>query len=120
MTLLVAKFDTKTIWTSVGKPTIHLQAMGMVPAIPARLLEVGMKRLYNYGSTGEIVSVRKEEKWIHLSIHEKSHPDSNGRIYLRRHKPETLIPILLDEPKLVDLVLVNGYNEEIGHGRASE
>ena len=112
--ILVEKFDNWTIWTSVGKPTVHLQGMGMIPAIPARLLEVGMKRLHNYGSTGEILSVQKLGNWIDLVIQE------NGKNYRRKHKPETLIPILLDEPKLVDLVLVNGYNEEIGHGRASE
>ena len=88
--MITEKLDDWTTWTSVGKPTIHLQGIGMAPAIPARLLEVGMKRLYNYGSTGEILSVQKTDKWIDLVIQE------NGKNYRRKHKPETMVAIVID------------------------
>jgi hypothetical protein len=71
---------------------VHLQGLGMVPALPARELRVGDRRLYNYGSAYEIVSIDVGPKWVVVG----SRDPATGQIHTRKHKPDTLIPLRRD------------------------
>lgn len=72
------------------RTTVHLQGIGKHPAIPASGLQVGDKRVYNYGHTAEIVSVtlRPKGRWVDIETVE------NGVTYQQSHKYDTLIPVI--------------------------
>lgn len=42
--------------------TTHIQSFGQVPAIKAEDLKVGMRRMYNFGITSEIVAIAPKGK----------------------------------------------------------
>ena len=86
---------THQVWQATGEHYVHLQGIGLRHAIPASALEAGMKKLYNYGYNGEILSTQRMGNWIVLVVRERAHPDSDGRNYRRKHKPDTLIPVLI-------------------------
>lgn len=76
--------------------TIKLQGISAPkPAIEAKDLKPGMTRLYNFGETGEIVSVTpsKTGKTVTVTVLE------NGQEYTRRMNAGTLVAIIQGETK---------------------
>lgn len=74
--------------------TIKLQGISAPqPAIEARELKPGMTRLYNFGETGEIVSVTpsKTRKTVTVTVREK------GQEYTHRMNAGTLVAVAQDE-----------------------
>ena len=69
---------------------IHLQGIGKRPAIPVGECKPGMIRLYNYGTTGEIVNVEslKGGKSVRLTTRE------NGKLYTTVKRKDTLIAVV--------------------------
>lgn len=65
------------------------------PAIEAKALKPGMTRLYNFGETGEIVSVTpsKTGKTVTVTVREKGHE------YTRRMNAGTLVAVTRKEPQ---------------------
>ena len=77
--------------------TIKLQGISAPqPAIEARELKPGMTRLYNYGETGEIVSVTpsKTGKSVTVTVLE------NGKEYTRRMNAGALVAVIQDGAKV--------------------
>lgn len=77
--------------------TIKLQGISAPqPAIEARELKPGMTRLYNFGETGEIVSVvpSKTGKTVTVTVRE------NGKEYTRRMNAGTLVAVIQDGAKV--------------------
>lgn len=77
--------------------TIKLQGISAPqPAIEARELKPGMTLLYNYGETGEIVSVTpsKTGKSVTVTVLE------NGKEYTRRMNAGTLVAVIQDGAKV--------------------
>ena len=72
-----------------GKPHIWLQSYGLAPAKQAKELKPGDIRLYNFGSTGEILSVRQGKKTVYIEIQEE-----NGQIYNVKYRSERYIPMV--------------------------
>lgn len=74
--------------------TIKLQGISAPqPAIEAKDLKPGMTRLYNFGETGEIVSVTpsKTGKTVTITVRE------NGQEYTHRMNAGTLVAVVQDE-----------------------
>lgn len=74
--------------------TIKLQGIhNPQPAIEAKDLQPGMTRLYNYGETGEIVSVvpSKTGKTVTVTVRE------NGQEYTHRMNAGTLVAVVMEE-----------------------
>jgi hypothetical protein len=71
---------------------VHLQGLGMVPALPARELRVGDRRLFNYGYVYDIVDVETGPKWIVFELRDPA----TGKSHTCKHKPDTLIPCRRD------------------------
>jgi hypothetical protein len=71
---------------------VHLQGIGSCPAIRASELKDTMVRLYNYGGTGVITDVRVTDKWVTYKVYEGGDPN---KVYTKRSKPDTLIPLSL-------------------------
>lgn len=77
--------------------TIKLQGISTPqPAIEAKDLKPGMTRLYNFGETGEIVSVTpsKTGKTVTITVREK------GQEYTHRMNAGTLVAVVQDEPQV--------------------
>lgn len=70
--------------------TTHLQGVGLWPAVPARDLRPGQRRVYNFGIRAEIVGVEplKSGKSVRLTTRE-----SNGKLYTKTVRAETLIAV---------------------------
>lgn len=76
--------------------TIKLQGISEPqPAIEAKDLKPGMTRLYNFGETGEIVSITpsKTGKTVTVTVREK------GQEYTHRMNAGTLVAIIQGETK---------------------
>lgn len=57
--------------------TVHIQSIGQAPAVKAEDLKVGMRRLYSFGLTGEVVALSPKGKQS-LNLTTRS---SDGELY---------------------------------------
>lgn len=67
--------------------SIHLQAIGQHPAKPASQLQVGERRVYNYGQSAEIVALERKGKSVYIT----TRSDKDGSTYVQRHGSEKLV-----------------------------
>jgi len=74
---------------SAAPRTIHLQAVGNVPAIPAADLKVGDQLIWNYGRPYEVTAVRDASPKF-MEITERA-VDGDGTEYPRRLRKDRLV-----------------------------
>jgi hypothetical protein len=74
--------------------TIHLQAVGRVPAVPAKDLKPGDQLMYNYGRVYQIVKIENASPKF-LKIYEVN--TRTGEEYERRTKKTTLMALVPEE-----------------------
>jgi hypothetical protein len=72
---------------------VHLIAVGNVPAIKASDLQVGMRQMYNYGSTATVMRIDpKGEKSLSVIIR----VDESGKLYTKTKRKDSLVPVITD------------------------
>ena len=72
--------------------SIHLQSIGRHKAKPADKLIVGDHTVWNWGSTGEVVSLERRGNSIHTIL-----KFDDGKEYPRRFKPGRMVAFLTAE-----------------------
>lgn len=82
---------TKSIDKKLG--SIHLPAIGRVPAIPADLLKAGDTIVYNYGSTSTVLSTQPiSAQYIEARVQSNSKSDL-GKVYIVKYKKDRLVAV---------------------------
>lgn len=74
--------------TTAATPTIHLINCGDMEGIYSRDLQIGMRLMWNYGSTYDVLDIRDKSAQF-IEITERS--TESGKSYTRRLKKDRVV-----------------------------